>query len=82
VETQTLMHAHPARAILEYARDHGMDLIAVATHGRGAGGRLLVGSVADKVLRGASIPVLIHRPTIAAAPMPEASMLADASESR
>jgi nucleotide-binding universal stress UspA family protein len=63
VTTRTLVHHQPARAILEYAADQGVDLIAIATHGRGVAGRLLFGSVADKVLRGAAIPVLIHRPT-------------------
>lgn len=82
VETRTLVHHQPALAILEYAADHGMDLIAIATHGRGVAGRLLVGSVADKVLRGAPVPVLIHRPTIATAPMPEADVVAYASEGR
>jgi nucleotide-binding universal stress UspA family protein len=52
----------PARAILEYARSQAVDLIAMATHGRSGIANLLVGGVADKVLRGASIPVLLHRP--------------------
>ena len=39
----------------------GADVIALETHGRGGLARLLVGSVADKVLRSASVPVLIHR---------------------
>jgi nucleotide-binding universal stress UspA family protein len=81
VETRTLVHHQPARAILEYAADQGVDLIAIATHGRGVAGRLLVGSVADKVLRGATVPVLIHRPPIATAPMPEAHAVAYAGES-
>jgi nucleotide-binding universal stress UspA family protein len=59
----------------------GVDLIAIATHGRGVAGRLLVGSVADKVLRGATVPVLIHRPTIPTPPMPEAHAVAYAGES-
>lgn len=81
VETRTLVHHQPARAILEYAADQGVDLIAIATHGRGVAGRLLVGSVADKVLRGATVPVLIHRPTIPTPPMPEAHAVAYAGES-
>lgn len=36
--------------------------MALATHGRGGLARLLLGSVADKVIRGASAPVLIYRP--------------------
>jgi nucleotide-binding universal stress UspA family protein len=40
---------------------HAMQLIALATHGRRGLGRLLLGSVADKALRGASVPVLLRR---------------------
>jgi nucleotide-binding universal stress UspA family protein len=52
-----------APAILEEARQHGIDLIAIATHGRSNLGRLLLGSVADKVLRRTDIPLLVYRPT-------------------
>jgi nucleotide-binding universal stress UspA family protein len=51
-----------AQTILDYTRAHAVDAIAVATHGRSGAARLLLGSVADKVVRGASIPVLIARP--------------------
>jgi nucleotide-binding universal stress UspA family protein len=51
----------PPRAICECADALDADLIALATRGRGAVGRLLVGSVADKVLRTASRPVLLYR---------------------
>jgi nucleotide-binding universal stress UspA family protein len=49
-----------AEAIVGQARDSG--LIALATHGRGGVGRMLLGSVADKVVRGTSTPVLVYRP--------------------
>lgn len=62
VETAVLTDPLPARAILEYAQQHAADVIAMATHGRGGVARLLIGSVADKVLRGADIPVLLLRP--------------------
>jgi nucleotide-binding universal stress UspA family protein len=52
----------PAPAILEFAQSHSVDVIAMSTHGRGGVGRLLLGSVADKVIRGASIPLLLHHP--------------------
>jgi len=58
----SLVVAQPASAILTYAREHGVDLIAMATHGRGGITRLLLGSVADKVVRGACTPVLLQRP--------------------
>jgi nucleotide-binding universal stress UspA family protein len=37
----------PALAILDYAGEHGADLVALSTHGRGGLARLLLGSVAD-----------------------------------
>lgn len=52
----------PASTILEAAAVHGADLIAMTTHGRGGVARLLMGSVADKVLRGAAVPMVISRP--------------------
>lgn len=51
----------PASTILGRAAV-GADLIAMATHGRGGLKRWLVGSVSDKVLRGADVPVMLVRP--------------------
>jgi len=48
----------PATEILRYARAHAIDLIVVGTHGRSGFSRALLGSVADRVLRGAACPVL------------------------
>lgn len=62
-QTRVIVSTQIAEAILEQARELSADLIAIATHGRGGIRRLLLGSVADKVLRGASIPVLVCRPT-------------------
>jgi nucleotide-binding universal stress UspA family protein len=50
-----------AHAITEYARDHGIDLVIVGTHGRGAVSRFLMGSVAERVVRSAPCPVLTVR---------------------
>jgi nucleotide-binding universal stress UspA family protein len=61
-QTGVTVAAQPASAILEIAQQEGSDLIALATHGRSGFRRLLIGSVADKVLRGASTPILIYRP--------------------
>lgn len=47
------------RAILEDAREHDVDLVVVGTHGRRGLDRLLLGSVAERVLRTADLPVLI-----------------------
>jgi nucleotide-binding universal stress UspA family protein len=49
-------------AILEYAHSHAVDLIALATHGRSGAVRILLGSIADKIVRGATTPVLLYRP--------------------
>jgi nucleotide-binding universal stress UspA family protein len=62
-ETTTVVAENPARAILGYAIDHDVDLIAMSTHGLGGVKRFMIGSVADKVLRGAPIPVLLTRLT-------------------
>jgi nucleotide-binding universal stress UspA family protein len=53
---------HPAAAILEYAHANAVDLIAMETHGRGGLMRLMLGSVADKVARGATSAILLQRP--------------------
>jgi nucleotide-binding universal stress UspA family protein len=49
----------PARAILRAADAAEADLIALGTRGAGTLGRLLLGSVADKVMRGSTLPVLV-----------------------
>jgi len=53
--------AAPAAAIVDYARTHGIDLIILGTHGRGAVAKLLMGSVAERVVRTAGCPVLTVR---------------------
>jgi nucleotide-binding universal stress UspA family protein len=52
---------NPAEEIVRYARTHAIDLIVMGTHGRGAMAQLLVGSVAEKVVRTAPCPVLTVR---------------------
>jgi len=52
-----------AAAIVGYANEHDIDLIVLGTHGRGAVSRLLMGSVAERVVRTATCPVLtVHHP--------------------
>ena len=54
----------PAQEILRYLREHPeIDLVVMATHGRGGVARLMLGSVADKVVRAAPCPVLTLRPS-------------------
>lgn len=50
-----------AEGLLRLARDHAVDAVAIATHGRGLS-RLVMGSVADKVLRASAGAVLVYRP--------------------
>jgi nucleotide-binding universal stress UspA family protein len=52
----------PANAIVEYARSIHADVIVVGTHGRDGVSRLLMGSVAELVVRHAPCPVLVVRP--------------------
>jgi nucleotide-binding universal stress UspA family protein len=62
VAVETVLDMSPASAILSFAREHDVDAIALTTHGRGRVGRFVMGSVADKVIRGAECPVLVLRP--------------------
>jgi nucleotide-binding universal stress UspA family protein len=51
----------PSAGIVAYADERGCDLIVVGTHGRGGVDRLLFGSVAERVVRTATGPVLTVR---------------------
>ncbi|MBW3632508.1 MAG: universal stress protein, partial [Chloroflexi bacterium] len=51
----------PDEEIVAIAERRGVDMIAMASHGRGALGRAIFGSVADRVARSATVPVLILR---------------------
>jgi len=62
VQTRVVAENHPAQAILHEADAMKASLIALETHGRRGLSRLILGSVADKVIRGAHMPVLVHRP--------------------
>jgi len=64
MDFRTTRHSSTARAILDVADESGSDLIAMETHGSGGLKRLLVGSVADKVMRASKVPMLMHRPHI------------------
>lgn len=59
VETQLVTGADVAKEITSYAEANGVDLIAVATHGRTGFRRLALGSVAEAVIRHSSVPVLV-----------------------
>jgi nucleotide-binding universal stress UspA family protein len=59
------VEGRPARAIAQYAQQHGVDLIVMGTHGHGGFERLVLGSVTEKVLRKAPCPVLTVGPRAA-----------------
>ena len=51
----------PANAIVEYAEEHGVDQIVMGSHGREGVSRILLGSVAETVVRGSPVPVTVVR---------------------
>lgn len=61
--TQTVVRVdyNPAPGLLDLARELEADLVVLGTHGRGGLRRMLLGSVADKVIRASDRPVLVHR---------------------
>ncbi|QIB74984.1 universal stress protein [Halogeometricum borinquense] len=60
VET-SIVEGTPSREIVRLAERGGCDLIVMGTHGRGGIDRLLLGSVAEKVVRASMVPVLTVR---------------------
>jgi len=64
--TADIVFGTSARSILEYAGEKDIDLIVMGTHGRGGLAHLLMGSVAEKVVRQAACPVLTVRQARAA----------------
>jgi len=62
VDVHLIRHGSAAAALLEFAHSHGNPAIAVATHGRSGIKRMFFGSVADKIVRGATAPVLVFHP--------------------
>ena len=62
VQSEVLV-GKPPNEIINHANGNPFSLIAMATHGRSGLKRLAYGSVADKVLRGASCPLLVVRPS-------------------
>ncbi len=57
-----VLEGSPAEKLIDYAESNDIGLIAMATHGRTGGSRWALGSVADRVLRGASVPLLLINP--------------------
>jgi nucleotide-binding universal stress UspA family protein len=57
----SVWYGPPASAVVEAARAQKADLIVMTTHGRSGIGRLILGSVAESVLRGTRTPILLLR---------------------
>ncbi|MFP4589902.1 MAG: universal stress protein [Halobacteriales archaeon] len=63
----TVLQGTPHRAILEFADERDVDMIVMGTHGRTGLDRYLLGSVTEKIVRLADVPVLTVRTTEAPA---------------
>jgi nucleotide-binding universal stress UspA family protein len=62
VPTEVVRGVSPAEAIGSYAREHGLELLVLGTHGHGGLRRFLIGSVASGAARQAPCPVLLVPP--------------------
>jgi len=60
IETDSV-RGRPDRAIVQYADNNGSDLVVIGSHGREGARRVLLGSVAEKVVRRSPVPVLVVR---------------------
>lgn len=60
---QATQTGHPVQQVIKYAAEHEIDLIVLGTHGRTGVSHLLIGSVAEKVVRLARCPVLTVHPS-------------------
>jgi nucleotide-binding universal stress UspA family protein len=64
--TTKLEHGDPAAAILAWIRENPCDLVVMGSHGHSRVHRALLGSVSQRVLKGATVPVLLMRAGIGA----------------
>jgi len=71
VDAEVVKSVRPAPGILAHIADHDVDLVVMASHARRGVPRAVMGSVADKVIRGSSTPVLVIRPEEEASSEPE-----------
>jgi nucleotide-binding universal stress UspA family protein len=62
VRTEAVESERPSQAIAEYARENGVDLIVIATHGYTGMKKMMLGSTALRVLSESTVPVLLIRP--------------------
>jgi nucleotide-binding universal stress UspA family protein len=71
--TLSVLEGGPARTIVDQVLATAADLVVMGTHGRSGFQRLLIGSVAEKVVQKAPCPVLLVPPHLAAATPPDAT---------
>jgi nucleotide-binding universal stress UspA family protein len=62
VGTQVILQNDPHEAIIDWALQNGVEIVAMVTHGRGGIGRLVFGSVAERLLHQSPLPLLVVRP--------------------
>jgi nucleotide-binding universal stress UspA family protein len=62
VKTETIESNVPSHTITDYAEKNGVDLIVIATHGYTGMKKMMLGSIALKVLHESNVPVLLIRP--------------------
>ncbi len=62
VKAETIESNGPSQTITDYAQKHGVDLIVIATHGYTGMKKMMLGSIALKVLHESNVPVLLIRP--------------------
>ena len=60
---ELIVHGEAASEIVRVAKDRKVDLIVVSSHGRTGWGRIIFGSTAEAVVRHASCPVLVVKPS-------------------
>lgn len=60
--TRVITDMSVGNAIIDVTREESIGVIAIATHGRGGIMRLVLGSVANEVLKGATVPTLVYKP--------------------
>ena len=62
VKTETIESNGPSQTITDYTQKNGVDLIVIATHGYTGMKKMMLGSIALKVLHESNVPVLLVRP--------------------
>jgi nucleotide-binding universal stress UspA family protein len=56
-----VIEGNPHEEILDYVSEHGIDMVVMGTHGRTGLDRVVIGSVAERVVRRSPVPVLTVR---------------------